>query len=296
MDESIHYGVNALNPNSYWYLGLAILSIVLLIVVCVKQKSLWSLLCFFPMIGLGYLIEAVIYIFLECYVYYPKLIDHDKYFDSNTGAIASNALSLPAVATLIGAFQLRNRWIVIFTCLFVGIEQLFLKLGIYEHNWWKLGYTAIGLPFYFLMAKYLYGLTLRPLKGVRLMLPVWLIIGAIGGTSHILPIMLLSFRSYSPGWFDDPSHDTTAFSAVYYITMSMLIMVMVKLHWKYRATKYVVTIAFVSLVTFVLYIRGLLQIHVWWDPVYYAIMPVLILLLAENLTKLLAKGPRSLRP
>ena len=64
--------------NSYWYLGLGILSILLLIYVCIKTRSIMALWLFITMIGLGYLIEAVIYNFAHSYQYYPKLIKHDR--------------------------------------------------------------------------------------------------------------------------------------------------------------------------------------------------------------------------
>ena len=93
-----------MHENSYWYIGLGILSIFLLVYVYFKTKSTRFLLLFLAMIGLGFLIETVIYNFLFSYQYFPKLIMHDEIYDSNLGAISSNALALPAVATFIAVF------------------------------------------------------------------------------------------------------------------------------------------------------------------------------------------------
>lgn len=137
-----------MEQNSYWYLGLGILSILLLIYVYKKSGSTRSLLLFLAMIGLGYMIEAVIYNFGHSYHYYPKFIKHDAFYDSNMGAIASNALALPAVATFMGTLRKNWGWILFFVILFAGIEWAFLKLNIYFHNWWRMGYTSTGLLFF----------------------------------------------------------------------------------------------------------------------------------------------------
>jgi hypothetical protein len=112
--------------NSLWYLGLAILCLILLVYVRFKTGSSRSLLLFMTMVGVGYIIEAVIYNFLRSYQYYPKLIKHNAYWSSNMGSIASNALALPVVATFISTFRKNWMWLIVFTGLFAGIEWLFI--------------------------------------------------------------------------------------------------------------------------------------------------------------------------
>ncbi|KRE38725.1 hypothetical protein [Paenibacillus sp. Soil522] len=282
-----------MNFNSYWYLGLGIISLLLVVYVCIKNRSIRSLLLFFAMIGIGYLIEIVIYIFLGSYQYYPKFIAHDPYYDSNTGAIASNALALPAAATFIAVFRLRWIWLIFITGFFVGIEWIFLNLGIYTHNWWRLEYTALSLPVYFAAAIMLYPLILKPIKGVIHFLLLQLIIGPVTGTLHILPIMFFSNRYYRPGWFESQAHDTTAFSAVYYMCASTLLIVMVKLHWKYGWLKYVLILAGVTVMTIILKAAGILYSFVWWDPFYYVLLPIVVLIIAEAVNKRLSIGPVS---
>ncbi|MEH7308434.1 hypothetical protein [Neobacillus drentensis] len=81
--------------NSICYLGLGFLSGILLGYVRYKKGIKRSLLLFLAMVGLGYMIEAIIYNFLGTYQYHPKILMHDRIYDSNMGAIASNALALP---------------------------------------------------------------------------------------------------------------------------------------------------------------------------------------------------------
>lgn len=61
-----------MNINSLCYLGLGFLNIIFLIYVCFKKGIRRSLLLFLAMVGVGYIIEAVIYNFLGSYQYYPK--------------------------------------------------------------------------------------------------------------------------------------------------------------------------------------------------------------------------------
>jgi hypothetical protein len=150
--------------NSYWYLGLAILSILLLIYIYLKTRNTRSLLLFITMVGLGYLIEAVIYNFGHSYQYYPKLIKHDSFYDSNMGAIASNALALPAVATFIAAFRKNWIWILSFISLFAGIEWAFLKLNIYSHKLVEDWFYILWTTFLFSYCKVVPSIALQPIK------------------------------------------------------------------------------------------------------------------------------------
>ncbi|UJF32484.1 hypothetical protein [Paenibacillus hexagrammi] len=141
--------------NAICYVGLASLSVMLLVYVFIRKRNYASLLLFLAMIGFGYIVEYVIYVLLDSYRYYPKLLSHNSYYDSSMGAIASNMLSLPSVATMIASFHMG--WIpaIVSAIVFVGIEWGFLRLGIYEHHWWRLMYTGISLPFYFRFAVFL---------------------------------------------------------------------------------------------------------------------------------------------
>ncbi|MFP7300061.1 hypothetical protein [Neobacillus niacini] len=277
--------------NSYWYLGLGILSILLLIYVCIKTRSSRNLLLFVTMVGLGYIIEAVIYNFAHSYHYYPKLIKHDSFYDSNMGAIASNALTLPAIATHIAA--LRKNWTTIFLLigLIAGIEWTFLKLNIYSHNWWKIGFTSLGLLVYFPLAKVFHQLLSNPLNGFLHSLLLFLIVGPFSGSFHIIPIMFLSNRYYELGWFAHHSQDTTAFSAIFYLSASLFYIWIAKRHWKLRWLKYVLTSLLIYCVNILLQKAGILHSLVWWDLWYYVILSVILLKLTLFFSKILSNGP-----
>lgn len=277
--------------NSYWYLGLGMLSLLLLIYVYKKSRSPRCLLLFIAIIGLGYMIETVIYNFGHSYQYYPKFISHDSFYDSNMGAIASNALALPAAATFIGTLRKNRLWILFFISIFAGIEWTFLKLNIYSHNWWKIGYTSLGLLVFFPLAKLFYQLLSRPLKGFLHSLLLFLIIGPFSGSLHIIPIMFFTIRYYELGLFDHHSQDTTAFSAIFYLTACLFYVWIAKRHWTDKWLKYVITPLLMYTVNVILQKAGILHSLVWWDTWYYVILSICLLKLTVTFSKHLSTGP-----
>ncbi len=279
--------------NSFWYLGLAALSILLLIYVYFKTRSTRILLHFITMIGLGYLIETVIYNIGHSYQYYPKLIKHDSIYDSNMGAIASNALALPVVATFIAALRKNWMWILFFVSLFAGIEWTFLKLNIYTHNWWKTSYTVFGLLlFYFPLAKLIYQLLSHPLQGKLHSIILFLSVSPISASLQFIPVMFFSIRYYDLGWFERPSEDTTAFGSIYYLFACLFYVWIAKQHWKLKWLKYALTALLMFAVNLLLQKIGILHSQVWWDPWYYVVLSVFIVKCTVTFSTHIATGPQ----
>ncbi|WP_419954492.1 hypothetical protein ACN6MT_01255 [Neobacillus niacini] len=281
--------------NSYWYVGLGILSTLLLIYVYQKTKDPRSLLLFLTMVGLGYIIETVIYNFGHSYQYYPKLIKHDSFYDSNMGAIASNALALPAAATFIATFRKNWLWILYFVSFFAGIEWLFLKLEIYKHNWWKIGYTTLGLLLvYFPLAKVCYRLFFQPLQGKLHSIFLYLIISPVSATLQFIPVMFFSSRYYELGLFDTHSKDTTAFGAIYYLSVCLFYVWIVKQQWKLKWFKYVVTVCLTYVINLILKKAEVLHSQVWWDLAYYVLLSVFVLKFSLIISKHLTSGQKKM--
>ncbi|WHY01206.1 hypothetical protein [Neobacillus sp. DY30] len=281
--------------KSYWYLGLGILSILLLAYVYLKTRDPRNFLLFLAMVGLGYIIETVIYNFGHSYHYYPKLIRHDTFYDSNMGAMASNALALPVAATFLAALRKNWLWILFFICFFAGTEWLFLKLGIYKHNWWKITYTALGLFFvYFPLAKLFYTLLWQSIQGKLHSILLFLIISPISASFQFTPIMFFSNRYYELGLFNTLSEDTTAFGSIYYMAVCLFYVWIAKYPWKLNWFKYVVTACLTFIVNLILQKAGILHSKVWWDPWYYVILSVFVLRFTVYISKHLTNGPQKM--
>jgi hypothetical protein len=276
--------------NSFWYLALLISSISLFCFILFKKRNTQTIFQLLTMIGFGYIIETIIYNFLGSYDYNPNFIKHNSFYDNNLGAFVSNAFSLPVVATLIATFHLDWIWMVLFSGLFVGIEWLFLKLHIYSHNWWRLKYTGLGIPVYFAIGKVFYKWIIHPSKGFKHNLILYLIIGAISASAHVLPIIFFSNRIYHPGWFENQGRDSIALEAVFYLCASIYYCLMIRINWKMKWLKYILTGLLMYAVNQVLIGAGILRSLVWWDQPYYVCLSLYLLLLAEIIDKRLSKG------
>ncbi|CAN7273381.1 hypothetical protein LJR153_001298 [Paenibacillus sp. LjRoot153] len=231
---------------------------------------------------IAYLIEAVIYIFFGSYLYHPKIIKYNTYYDSHLGALTSNLFAVPVVATIISVFQLSWVWIILATVLFGGIEWLFVELQIYTLHWWRIIYTVIGLLVYFPLSKIIYRRILNSLNGFLHSIFLFLCIGPISGTLHFLPIMFFSNRVYTPGWYENQSYDTSAFSVVYYISICIILVVLVKLIRIKKWLKIVMTIMVTLTVTYSLKKVGILFSTVWWDSWYYMLFPLPVLIMLRR--------------
>jgi hypothetical protein len=277
--------------NSYWYYALLVLSTSLFCFILFKKRNTQTLFLLLTMIGMGYLIETIIFNFLGSYEYEPNFIQYNTFYDSNLGAFVSNTFSLPVVATLIATFHLGWIWMVFFSGVFVGIEWLFLKLHIYTHNWWRLAYTGFGLPFYFAMSKVYYKWIKHPSKGLKHYWMLYLITGSISASTHILPIIFFSNRIYTPGWFENSGRDSIALAAIFYLCDSLFYCLMSKLNWKMKWSKYILAGLLIYAVNQVLIRVGILHSLVWWDQPYYVGLSLLLTLITGIFDKRLSRVP-----
>lgn len=274
--------------HSFCYIGMVFFSLLLLLFVYFKKRSKQILLLYLAAVGIGYLIEAVIYDFLGSYQYYPHLLHNAPCYDSNLGSFASNAFSLPASAVFIAVFRKKWHWLLLFACLFAGMEWLFLHLHIYKHNWWRTEYTAAGLPAYYAAIKVLYGKLMQPLTGFWNYIITFLIVSPVSDTLHILPIMLFFNRYYQLGWHKNIFQDTNAFSAIYYIVFSLLLIMAVKLHSKRKWPKMALILMGTLFVNITLERIGILHSLTWWDRYYYIILSLLIFIISDAVSKRLS--------
>ncbi|TYP73355.1 hypothetical protein [Paenibacillus methanolicus] len=279
-----------MSSNAYWYIGLSIVSLVVLTIVLVRAKAVRAVFFVLIMTQMAYLIETVIYIFGNSYFYRPGFLKDSAYYDSNMGALASNMLVIPTAALLIAVYRLQWRGILVAIALIGAIEWLWVKLELYTLYWWRIEYTAIGLTMYFPFARIVYERLRRPAAGLLHSALLFLCVAPILGTLHIVPIMLFMNRGYDPGWYGDPAHDTTAFSAIYYVVMSLVIVTATKMR---RGAAWVKALAIALIifgVTRLLLATDLLRIYAWWDPWYYCLFPPVVYLLLKPISARLARG------
>lgn len=282
----------ALNGNTYWYLGLTLVSLILLVFMLVRKDKFRVLALSLILTQIAYLIETVIYIFGGSYEYHPEMLRSSPYYDSNMGALTSNMLIIPLLGCLIALFRLRWIWITLIIAMVAAVEWWFVKLQLYTLHWWRIEYTSAGLFFYFGTAKWFGRKLGRPLQGWMRAFFVLLCTSPFLGTLHILPIMLLGNRAYTPGWFADINRDTTAFAALFYPFSAL--MAVLTLEWPYgrKATKLLGLGTAAALIHLLLKRTGVLASYVWWDPVLYVAMPLIGYFFSDWVRARLSAVPR----
>lgn len=126
--------------NTIWFLLLFISSIVSAILILHKaQNPRFAFAFLFSAIGISFVFEAILVLGFKAYSYYPKLF-RDSYLDIIFGNYFSQ-ISVSATSLLLAVYESSYIWYGVFGFIYFLIEVLFIKLGIYEHFWYKSVYT-----------------------------------------------------------------------------------------------------------------------------------------------------------
>lgn len=138
-----------LNRNSIPFFILLIIHTGMMCYAFYKSKNRKRLfVLLLSNIGLAYLFEYMILNIFNAYEYKPKVFKIKK-IDNVFGAILSQAIFVPFTAIFITSLQLGWKSKILFSFYFSLIENLFLKLKIYRHNWWRTIYSFFLFPIYF---------------------------------------------------------------------------------------------------------------------------------------------------
>lgn len=199
--------------NSYLYISLMVISACFFIFTLWKKRDAKLLVLYMCMAGLTYSYEYIIFVWLESYNYYPQILDI-PYYDSIFGAVASNGFTIPVLTVMIAAFGVGWVGRIILAVLLMGVEVLFIQLGVYEHYWYKTIFTGIGILIAFVIADF----WLQKLRSdmSRLVRFVSLFMSAyfIKASVNFISSNIFQAFIYSVGWMEDPYRDSTAFITI----------------------------------------------------------------------------------
>lgn len=140
--------------NTIWFILLFVTSIATIVLTLYKSNNIkFSISFLFSIMGLAFLLEAILVIGLNAYAYHPKIVS-DLFLDTVFGNYFSQ-ISISSTGLLIAVYNLSYIWYCIFALIYFLIEELFLKLGIYEHFTYKSIYTFFGfIPFFWIINKW----------------------------------------------------------------------------------------------------------------------------------------------
>ncbi len=143
--------------NTIWFILLFVSSIITNIFTLRKTNNpKFALVFLFSVIGLTFVFEAILVLALNAYSYYPKIFK-DSYLDIVFGNYFSQ-ISLSSTALFLAVYNLSFIWYIVCSLIYFLIEEFFIKLGIYEHFWYKSVYTIAGFILMSVVAKKWYGL------------------------------------------------------------------------------------------------------------------------------------------
>lgn len=232
-------------------------SVISIILILYKTQNLKFIIAFlFSVIGFTLALEAILAIGLQAYIYHPKIVS-DLFLDSVFGNYFSQ-ISISSTSVLIPIYNLSYLWYFVFALLYYLIEELFIKLGIYEHFWYRSIYTSMGLLLLFWTVKKWYGKALNSTSHFVNYLSLFLSIFAINSFTIILSQRLLGVQIFKGNLFADMSKDHTTTGLVYqFVLINTLIMLYeLRLHWTKKGLVFLCLV----IMQFLLYRMGIIYI------------------------------------
>lgn len=222
--------------NTIWFMLLGISTIIELVLIFLKVKNRKLVLALYLAIsGMTFCFEMTIYSYFKAYEYFPKLIPQSPPDDSIAGNLFSQ-FSVSATALFIAVFKLRYYWYVIFAALYGVIEELFIKLDIYKHNWYQTWMTVIGLLLLFWIAKRVYAGSSKHIG--RFLRYLYIFFGLVTLHEHSIVWVqrLIGIRVFSENFLPDKERSLVVLAAINILLLGVIIMILyfsnIKWTWK----------------------------------------------------------------
>lgn len=222
--------------NTIWYVLLGVLTLIELIFVMVRAENRRLTIAFYlTLLGIVLHFETTIFIFFDAYAYYPMIIKNPPMpiDDMLMGNLFSQT-SVSATALLITVLNLKYYWFILFAVMYGIIEELFLSLGIYSHNWYQTWMTVVGLPIYFWIAKKMYE---KIVKGIKpLFYYAYIYLGLFFPTSATLTHMFLivtRHQDFNTTLLSDPVTSRFLIFWVHFHLLSIPLMLIYLLRFKF---------------------------------------------------------------
>ncbi|MDR6882432.1 hypothetical protein [Bacillus sp. 3255] len=261
--------------NTIWYIILGIASIIELTFGVINNKRKKLLLgLFISIVGVTVMCEIIIMADFKSYSYYPKILPeswqhfklpHAEYYWHNESIIGNyfSQVSVSATAILLATRNLKFYWYVISITLYCLVEELFLYLGIYSHNWYRTWMTFVGLIILFGVTKLIY---MKSLKGNgRVLNFIYILFGLLGINWFTSPgwfMYLFGVQTLTSNLFSTPSANAASMYAG--LTFLQGSIAMTTYFLKPKWWWYIIVSGFLFLQHYLLYIFNFNVFKYWW--------------------------------
>ncbi|TGE32509.1 hypothetical protein [Desulfosporosinus sp. Sb-LF] len=214
--------MNLFWTNTIWYVLLGISTVIEVIVSIIKAKRRKLAFAFYlTLVGLVLFFETMILIIFKAYNYYPMIILTSPFDDVLAGNLFSQ-FTVAATALLVAVFNLEYYWIFLLSGLYGLIEELFLALGIYSHNWYRTWMTVIGLIIFFWWAKRNYLKSLNGIRPLRYYLYIILGLFPLDVVTLLWGFILSGYQNYSRNFIPDPIRSPYVLALLYYLFVATI--------------------------------------------------------------------------
>ncbi|MEH7095039.1 hypothetical protein [Neobacillus vireti] len=178
----------------WWYYLLVIIGAIMIIFIGFKKKKILDIFSFFVFVtAISWILELFILLMLNAYDYKPGLFE-DPAAENIAGHLIANTALWSSTAILVMYLQLSVPWLCFISVSFMFIEELFLKVDAYEHNWWKTCMTGIGVFLFMWAMKKWYSKFYRNWYKLMRLITIWMIAWVlITTTSSTLILLGISF-------------------------------------------------------------------------------------------------------
>lgn len=212
--------------NTIWYVLLGISTLFELIFIIVKTERRSNAVAFYlTILGITLNFEMIILIYLKAYSYYPMILKNPPIpFDNVLAGNLFSQFSVSATILLVVVLNLKYYWLIIFAVMYGIIEELFLFLGIYSHNWYETWITVVMLYLAFLMAKRMYVKITQDIKPIfhygnilMALFPLFIILLQ-------WPLQLFRLQEFSKSLFLDPIISRHFLALVHFLVLMVFMM------------------------------------------------------------------------
>lgn len=212
--------------NTIWYLLLGIVTLIELTIVLVKtKKRMVALAFYFTLAGINLGIETVLLIFSKAYAYYPMIIKNPPFpLDNELAGNLFSQFSVAATMLLITVLNLRRYWFLIFAGAYGIIEEAFLALGIYKHNWYQTWMTVLGLIILFILAKKMYTKTQKNMKPIFYYINICFALFTFYIILTWCGFILFRLQDFNTALFSDPMISRHFLAVLHFFLLSIPIM------------------------------------------------------------------------
>jgi len=247
--------------NTIWYVLLGVTSVISIVFILYKSNNRKFIIGFsFSVLGALLFVEACILAIFNAYNYFPK-ISNVPFVDSIIGNYFSQ-FSIAITTVLIIVYNLSFKWNFILAATYYFIEELFLKLGIYQHLWYKSWYTFIGIFLLFWLVKKWYNYMFNSSKHFIYHVSVYAGASALFSISTMFYLLAFSLQviniNFNMEFFKEQDLLLIAYRSI--LIIIMIILYGMKLNWKWNGMVFV----FLFIIQYILSKIGIMTFKDGW--------------------------------